>query len=98
MIFASLLSCATPEMIACSIWSPSVSCGASVTQVPSALLNEERTWIGIRYRLAYSTQRSIRTFVPQAAISSISSYEMRGIRVAPGTIRGSAVKTPSTSV
>ena len=49
VIFASPRSCATPEMIACSIASPSVlACSvpggiASVTQVPSLLLNEDRT-------------------------------------------------------
>ena len=44
-----------------------------MTQVPSLLLNEDRTWIGILYRRAYSTQRSMSTLAPHAAISSISS-------------------------
>ena len=44
-----------------------------VTQVPSRLLNDDRTWMGMPYRRAYSTQRSISTLAPHAAISSISS-------------------------
>jgi hypothetical protein len=35
---------------------------------------------------------------PEAAISSISSLLMRSMRRAAGTMRGSAVNTPSTSV
>ena len=44
-----------------------------LTQVPVRWLNEDLTWIGMPYRRAYSTQRSCSTFVPQAAISIISS-------------------------
>ena len=69
-----------------------------MTQVPSRRLNEERTCTGMPYRRAYSTQRRCSTLVPLAAISSISSLVIRSIRRAVGTIRGSAVKTPSTSV
>src|SRR5216684_1796147 len=54
--------------------------------------------MGTAYRPAYSTQRNCRTFAPHAAISSISSYLITGIRRAAGTILGSAVKMPSTSV
>ena len=71
---ASLRSCATPEMIACSM---PASCfaprGTSFTQVPSLLLNDDLTWIGTPYRRAYSTQRNCSTLAPDAAISSISS-------------------------
>ena len=95
VILASPRSCATPEMIACSIWLPSSS---SSTQVPSLSENDDRTCTLTFSRLAYSTHRRCRIFAPQAAISSISSYEIRGIRRALGTIRGSAVNTPSTSV
>ena len=73
VILASLRSCATPEMIACSISLPSCAVIDPVTQVPSRLLNDDRTWTGMLYRRAYSTQRSTRTLAPQAAISSISS-------------------------
>ena len=66
--FASLRSWATPEMIACSMSSLSL-----VTQVPSRCVNDERTWMGMSERRAYSTQRRCRTFAPAAASSSISS-------------------------
>ena len=49
-------------------------------------------------RRAYSTLRRCSTFERAAASSSISSLEMRSILRAVGTMRGSAVKTPSTSV
>ncbi len=45
-----------------------------------------------------STLRLINTPAPDAANSSISSYEIWSILRAPATNRGSAVKTPSTSV
>ncbi len=45
---ASLLSCATPVMIGWSISFPSArAASASLTQVPSLLLNDDRTWIAI---------------------------------------------------
>ncbi len=47
---------------------------------------------------AYSTERSCRTPAPEAAISSISSKETVSSLRASGTIRGSAVNTPDTSV
>ncbi len=44
VILASFLSCATPEMIACSTSSPSDSPALHLTtQVPSRLLKEDRT-------------------------------------------------------
>ncbi len=46
VILASLRSCATPEMIACSMLSDSPSSFASTTHVPSFCENEERTWTG----------------------------------------------------
>ena len=67
---ASLRSCATPEMIACSMPRSSMF---PATIVPGRFENDERTWIGTPYRRPYSTQRSISTLAPQAAISSISS-------------------------
>ncbi len=94
--FASEVSCATPEMIACSIgWSP---CGSLLTHVPFSPENEERTWIGMLYRRAYSTQRCSSTLDPELASSSMSSKEIQSIFRAFFTTRGSAVKTPSTSV
>ena len=47
VIFASLRSCATPEMIGCSTTAPSVPSSGSMTQVPSRWLNDDRTWTGI---------------------------------------------------
>ena len=47
---------------------------------------------------AYSTARSWSTPAPEAAISSISSKETTVSFLASGTIRGSALKTPATSV
>ena len=46
VIFASLWSCAIPEMIACSI-SSSSALPCRWTQVPSRLLKEDRTWMGM---------------------------------------------------
>ena len=43
VILASLRSCATPAMIACSI----SSTPRSVIQVPVFWLNDDRTWIGM---------------------------------------------------
>jgi hypothetical protein len=86
----SVSECVTAEMIACSI---PVSC----TQVPSSSENVERAWIRTPWFLASSTDRSINTFAPEAAISSISSYDTTGSLLACGTSRGSAVKTPGTS-
>ena len=67
-------------------------------QVPSWGENEDRTWMGMSNRRAYSTHRRWRILAPQAAISSISSLESTETLRALGTMRGSAVKTPSTSV
>ena len=69
-----------------------------MTIVPSFWENDDRTWMGMSKRRAYSTLRRCSTFEPEAASSSISSLEMRSILRAVGTMRGSAVKTPSTSV
>ena len=44
-----------------------------VTMVPGLVEYDERTWIGMPDRRAYSTQRRCSTFAPQAASSSISS-------------------------
>ena len=99
VILASLRSCATPAMIGASTGSPSGPCrGLSVIQVPSCGENDERTWIGMSKRRAYSTQRRCRILAPHAAISSISSLLRWWILRALATIRGSAVKTPSTSL
>ena len=47
VIFASLRSCATPEMMACSIPVTSdLSFACPLTHVPSRLVKEDRTWMG----------------------------------------------------
>src|SRR4051794_273980 len=91
--FASDVSCAIPEMIARSSDSSWLT-----TRVPSASENDERTCSRMPWLRAYSTERSISTFAPPAERSSISSYVTVSSLRASGTIRGSAVYTPSTSV
>ena len=48
--------------------------------------------------MAKATDRVCKTFAPCDAISSISSNDTRASLRARGTIRGSVVYTPSTSV
>ena len=83
----------TPEMMAYSMLSSS-----STTQVPGSHVNDDRTCTGTPWLRANSTERSASTLPPVAAISSISSNDTRGIFRASGTMRGSAVNTPETSV
>ena len=73
VILASLRSCATPAMIACSMSLSFSSSMEPAIHEPLRLLNDERTWIGRSKRRAYSTHRRCRIFAPHAAISSISS-------------------------
>ncbi len=86
VIFASLRSWVTPEMIACSMTSSSCT-----TQVPGSHEKLERTWTGTPWFRANSTDRSASTRPPVAAMSSISSYETRSSLRAFATTRGSAV-------
>ena len=71
---------------------------SSTTKVPGPSSKLERQWIGMPWLRAYSTERSCSTPAPDADISSISSNETTASLRASGTIRGSAVKTPATSV
>ena len=91
--FASPVSCATPETIACSSMSSSFT-----IHVPGSSWKDERTWSLTPWLRAYSTERSISTRAPDAESSSISSYETDDSLRAFGQMRGSAVNTPSTSV
>ena len=68
VILASVVSWAIPEMMARSSTSSSLT-----IQLPSSVVNDERTWIGTPWLRAYSTERSISTRAPLAARSSISS-------------------------
>ena len=90
---ASDVSCVTALTMACSMDSSS-----STTHVPGSQVKLERTWSGTWWLRANSTERSMRTRPPVAAISFISSKLMRSSRLAVGTTRGSALKTPVTSV
>ena len=83
----------TAVISGCSIVSPS-----ETTTVPGASSKLDRQWMRTPWLRAYSTLRSCRTPAPDAAISSISSKETTGSLRAFGTIRGSALKTPGTSV
>ena len=68
------------------------------TRVPGPSSNELRQWILMPWLRAYSTARSWSTPAPDDDISSISSKETTGSLRASGTRRGSALKTPATSV
>ena len=68
------------------------------TKVPGVSSKLDRQWMRTPWLRAYSTERSWSTLAPEEAISSISSYETTGSFRASGTMRGSAVKTPATSV
>ena len=76
----------------------SMDTSSSTTQVPGSQVKLERTCKGTWWLRANSTDRRDRTRPPLAAISSISSKLTRGRRRASGTIRGSVLKTPETSV
>ncbi len=66
--------------------------------VPSSSVKEERTWMSTAYFFPTSIERACMTWAPAPASSSISSYEIRSILLASGTMRGSVVYTPLTSV
>ena len=90
---ASESSPTTPETMACSM-----SSSSSMIQVPGSQVKLDRTCSGTRWVRAYSTARIAGLGQPAAHISSISSKEMRFMRRAVGTTRGSVVNTPDTSV
>ena len=71
---------------------------ASVTQVPGSQVKLERTCSGTWWLRANSTERRASTLPPAPAISSISSNCTCASLRACGTMRGSAVNTPVTSV
>ena len=71
---------------------------SETTRVPGPSSKLLRQWMRTPWLRAYSTERSCSTPAPEADISSISSKETTGSLRASGTIRGSALKTPATSV
>ncbi len=90
---ASPVEWVTAVMSGCSTVSSS-----ETTTVPGPSSKLDRQWIRTPWLRAYSTLRSCSTPAPDDDISSISSKESVGSRRASGTIRGSAEKTPATSV
>ena len=90
---ASPVECVTAVMRGCSM----VSCSGTTT-VPAPSSKLDRQWMRTPCVRAYSTLRSCSTPAPEAAISSISSKDTTVSLRALGTIRGSALKTPGTSV
>ena len=66
--------------------------------VPGPSSKLDRQWIVTPWLRAYSTERSCSTPAPDADISSISSKVSTGSLRASGTMRGSALNTPATSV
>ena len=79
MTLASLGVVGDAETIACSM-----SASSSTTQVPGSHVKLDRTCSGTWWFHANSTARNTRTRPPVAAISSISSKEIRLIRCAVG--------------
>ena len=85
-------------------WVTAVTSGRSMvsssvrTQVPGRSSKLDRQWMRTPWLRAYSTERSWSTRAPEADISSISSKETWSSLRASGTIRGSALNTPATSV
>ena len=75
-----------------------VPSASPTTIVPTSSEKLDRQWIWTPWLRAYSTDRSCNTPAPEADISSISSNETTGSLRASGTTRGSALKTPATSV
>ena len=93
VIRASSVEWVTAVMRGCSMVSSSPR-----TKVPVAESKLDRQWSRTPWVRAYSTERSCSTLAPEAAISSISSKLTWGSLRASGTIRGSALNTPATSV
>ena len=93
VIRASSVEWVTAVMSGCSMVSSSPR-----TTVPGPGSKLDRQWIRTPWVRAYSTERSCSTSAPEADISSISSKLTCGSLRASGTIRGSALNTPATSV
>ena len=93
---ASSVECVTAVMAGRG--PPAPGSASPTTMVPSSSLKLDRQWIRTPWLRAYSTERSWSTPAPLADISSISSNDTTGSLWASGTTRGSALKTPATSV
>ena len=78
---------------------PSLSSARREINVPGAAgLNVFLIRIGIRFATAGAIVAECSTFAPKYESSIASSYVICGSTNADGTIRGSALSTPSTSV
>ena len=77
---------------------PSIAFVASFTSVPGTGFRLDSTSSSTLYFFASSTLRLFRTCAPKLASSSISSKVISSSLRALGSLRGSAVYTPSTSV
>ena len=86
----------SPRCATASTRGPSIS--KSPISVPGDSSNDERTTSGTRSRAARSTERACRTGRPGGRASSTRGSRQCGMTRAAGTLRGSAVKTPATSV
>ena len=95
---SSVTRASSVEWVTAVISGRSMVSSSPTTKVPGSSVKEERQWMRTPWLRAYSTERSCSTPAPDAAISSISSKETTGSLRASGTIRGSALKTPATSV
>ena len=94
----SVMRASSVEWVTAVISGRSMVSSSPTTKVPGSSLKLDRQWMRTPWLRAYSTERSCSTRAPEAAISSISSNETTGSLRASGTIRGSALKTPATSV
>ena len=94
----SVMRASSVEWVTAVISGRSMVSSSPTTKVPGSSLKLDRQWMRTPWVRAYSTERSCSTRAPEAAISSISSNETTGSLRASGTIRGSALKTPATSV
>src|SRR5215204_2400361 len=95
---SSVTRASSRECVTAVIRGRSIVSSSPTTKVPGSSVNEERQWMRTPWLRAYSTERSCSTPAPEADISSISSKETTGSLRASGTIRGSALNTPATSV
>ena len=95
---SSVIRASSVECVTAVIRGRSIVSSSPTTKVPGSSVNEERQWMRTPWVRPYSTERSCSTPAPEADISSISSKETIGSLRASGTMRGSALNTPATSV
>src|SRR6266480_3603061 len=95
----AICSTVIPVLCAMALTAPGHTAGSAPTTVPgSSGASELQMRTGICRAVAGSIVLGCRTLAPKYASSAASAYERRGMGRAPGTTRGSAVRTPLTSV